>query len=65
MFSTLSKTEIIIWVISIYRLQMLSIWSCPKFCLLVKGIVQLIEFHFERADTVSVFDTLPQNLDLL
>ena len=44
MFSTLSKAEIVISVhlifrlqISIFRLQMLSIWSGPKFCRVVMG----------------------------
>ena len=37
MFSTLLKTKIIIFVTFNCLLQMLSIWSGPKFCRLVMG----------------------------
>ena len=55
MFSTLSKTEVVIFVNSIRRLQMVSFWSGPKFCRV--GMVKTRAFHFVSGHTTLYHHT--------
>ena len=46
MFSILSKTKIIIYVLLFCRLQMLSIWTSLEFCLLVQSSIKQLRQIF-------------------